>query len=136
MKSYGINGFRAIPGYEGRYEIDYHANIRRIWIKSGKRTTMRPSIKNGENVIKLSDTNEKRQWYKVAHVMAITFIAGYKKGDSVFHIDGVKNKQRIFKFAYCDKKRTRKDNRRQQPKKDGCKNYPRRRSCRLLFLRP
>lgn len=104
MKVSGISGFRAIPGYEGRYEIDYHANIRRIWAKSGKRTTMRPSVKNGENVIKLSDTTGRRQWYKVSHIMAVTFIPGYKKGDNVFHIDGVKTNNEFSNLRIMTKK--------------------------------
>ena len=97
-------GFQPIPGYEGRYEIDYYANIRRIWSKSGKRTKMTAHIKKGESVIRLTGFDGIRAWYKVAHLMALTLIKGYRKGVSVYHVDGVKTNNTLSNLKLANKR--------------------------------
>lgn len=97
-------GYQPIPGYEGRYEIDFYANIRRVWEKSDKRSIMSAHNKKGEMVIQLLGFDGKRKWYKVAHIMAITFIKGYKKGVSVYHVNGVKTDNTLSNLRLADKK--------------------------------
>lgn len=97
-------GFQPIPGFEGRYEIDFFANIRRIWEKSGKRSIMSQHKKNGEMVIQLTEFDGKRKMHKVSHLMAATFINGYKKGDSVYHVGGVKTDNTLTNLKVLDKR--------------------------------
>lgn len=97
-------GFQPIPGYEGRYEIDFFANIRRVWKKSGKKSIMAAHKKNGELLIQLTGFDGTRKCYKVAHLMALTFINGYTKGVSVYHIDGIKTNNILSNLKLADKK--------------------------------
>lgn len=82
-----IETWRNIPGYNGKYQVDMEANIRRVY-PSGKTRTMTPYHKKMSGsqrlVVKLTDGDGKAKEVILLQIMAKTFLGPVPEG--VFHI--------------------------------------------------
>ncbi len=79
-----IEAWYDIPGYDGKYQINYYGNIRRA-LKNGRYKELHPYIKksNGRRVIKL---NCKEQ--VVMKLMQRTFLGELRDGYIAYHKNG------------------------------------------------
>lgn len=75
-----------IPGYDGKYQINFYGNVRRS-LKNGRYKQLNPYIKssNGNRVVKLN-CKEK----VVMSLMRITFIGELPEGKVTYHKNGIK----------------------------------------------
>ena len=84
IKQINPRGWYDIPGYDGKYQINYFGNVRRA-LKRGYKA-LHPYIKtaNGRRVVKL---NCKEQ--VVMKLMQITFIGELSPGVVTYHKNGI-----------------------------------------------
>ena len=84
IKQISLNEWYDIPGYGGKYQINYFGNIRRA-LKRGYKD-LHPYIKssNGRRIVKL---NGKEQ--VVMKLMQITFIGALPPGKAAYHKNGI-----------------------------------------------
>ena len=84
IKQISLTEWYDIPGYDGKYQINYFGNIRRA-LKRGYKD-MHPYIKssNGRRIVKL---NGKEQ--VVMKLMQITFIGALPPGKVAYHKNGI-----------------------------------------------
>lgn len=84
IKQISLNEWYDIPGYGGKYQINYFGNIRRA-LKRGYKD-LHPYIKssNGRRIVKL---NGKEQ--VVMKLMQITFIGALPPGKVAYHKNGI-----------------------------------------------
>lgn len=66
----GVRQWRAIPGYEGRYEISDHGDI--LSLVKGRRI-LRPSLFGQGYKTVLSNRRGERRWHTVQRLMLMTF---------------------------------------------------------------
>lgn len=85
IKQIDPNAWYDIPGYDGKYKINYFGNIRRT-LKNGKYKELHPYIKssNGRRVVKLNCKE-----IVVMKLMQITFIGELKEGYVTYHKNGI-----------------------------------------------
>lgn len=87
IKNVDPKGWYDIPGYDGIYQINYWADIRKK-IGNGKYKHLKPYVKKnnqGKRLIKL-----KRKEVVVMSLMRITFIGDLPKGYVTYHKNGIK----------------------------------------------
>ena len=87
IKNVDPKGWYDIPGYDGIYQINYWADIRKK-LKNGKYKYLKPYVKKnnqGKRLIKL-----KRKEVVVMSLMRITFIGELPKGYVTYHKNGIK----------------------------------------------
>ncbi|MFI3214411.1 MAG: hypothetical protein R3Y24_13875 [Eubacteriales bacterium] len=86
VKGIKADEWREVPGYDGKYQINYMSKMRRK-LKNGECKEMNPYTKrNGTRVIKL---NGKEM--KVSKIMQLTFIGKLKDGYVIYHKNGIKH---------------------------------------------
>ena len=78
-------GWYDIPGYGGRYQINYYGNIRRV-LKNGRYKDLHPFIKksNGRRCVKLNSKEAV-----VLKLMQRTFIGELPEGIVAYHKNGM-----------------------------------------------
>ena len=78
-------GWYDIPGYNGKYQINYYGNLRRA-LKHGKYKELHPFIKkrNGRRVVKLNGKEKV-----VMKLMQVTFIGTIPEGCVTYHKNGI-----------------------------------------------
>lgn len=101
-----IETWRNIPGYNGKYQADMEANIRRAY-PSGKTREMTPYRKkmNGSQrlVVKLTD-NGKSKEVTLLQIMAKTFLGPAPEGCVPYHKNGCQSDNYIQNIAYISRK--------------------------------
>ena len=87
IKNVDPKGWYDIPGYDGIYQINYWADIRKK-LGNGKYKHLKPYVKKsnqGKRLIKLKD----KEW-AVMSLMRITFIGELPEGYVTYHKNGIK----------------------------------------------
>jgi len=70
----GSDIWTPLSKFIGRYEINYHGNIRRLY-KNGKKKIMVQEVNDdGVKIIRLTDASGRRKEYRVHSLMAETFL--------------------------------------------------------------
>lgn len=95
--------FKAIPGYEGIYEVSNFGRIKslRVWCPRIKQYKEREKILDswtnnvGYKIRVLVDKNGEKRCWSVHRLVAITFIDNPNNLSDVDHIDGDKNNNRV-----------------------------------------
>lgn len=90
-----------IPGFDGKYQINYHGDLRRT-LKMGGHKMLHPYIKhsNGRRVVKLNGKE-----YVVMKLMQLTFFGSLEDGMVNYHKNGLKTDDclpNIGRVARCD----------------------------------
>lgn len=102
-----VESWRNIPGYNGKYQVDMEANIRRVY-PSGKTRTMTPYHKKMTGsqrlVVKLTDDNGKSKEEILIQIMAKTFIGPVPDGCVPYHKNGCQGDNYIQNIAYISRK--------------------------------
>lgn len=85
IKQINPNAWYDIPGYGGKYQINYFGNIRRA-LKNGRYKDLHPYTKssNGRRAVKLNCKE-----VVVMKLMQITFIGELKQGYVTYHKNGI-----------------------------------------------
>ena len=85
IKQINPNAWYDIPGYDGKYQINYFGNVRRA-LKNGRCKDLHPYIKssNGRRVVKLNCKE-----IVVMKLMQLTFIGELKQGYVTYHKNGL-----------------------------------------------
>lgn len=102
-----IETWRNIPGYNGKYQVDMEANIRRVY-PSGKTRAMTPYHKKMSGsqrlVVKLTDGNGKSKEVILMQIMARTFLGPVPDGCVPYHKNGCQSDNYIQNIAYISRK--------------------------------
>lgn len=85
IKQIRDNAWYDIPGYDGKYQINYFAKVRRVY-KSGKFKILSGYVKssNGRHVVKLNGKERV-----IMGLMRDTFIGEIPKGYVLYHKNGI-----------------------------------------------
>ncbi len=87
-------GWYDIPGYEGVYQINFWAKIRKI-LYPGQYKVMKTFIKkDGRQYVNLYKNRKYKQW-PVMRLMRITFIGKLSEGYVAYHKDGMKSNDEL-----------------------------------------
>lgn len=101
-----IETWRNIPGYNGKYQVDREANIRRVY-PSGKTRAMTPYHKkmNGSQrlIVKLTDDKGKSKEVILLQIMAKTFLGPAPDGFVPYHKNGCQSDNYIQNIAYISR---------------------------------
>lgn len=102
-----IESFRDIPGYNGKYQVDMEANVRRVY-PSGKTRAMTPFYKkrmSGSNrlVVKLTGDDGKPKEVILLQIMAKTFLGPVPDGCVPYHKNGCQGDNYIQNIAYISR---------------------------------
>lgn len=101
IKNVDPKGWYDIPGYDGIYQINYWADIRKK-LGNGKYKHLKPYVKKnnqGKRLIKL-----KRKEVVVMSLMRITFIGDLPKGYVTYHKNGIKTDDILGNIGVITKK--------------------------------
>lgn len=101
IKNVNPKGWYDIPGYDGIYQINYWADIRKK-LGNGKYKYLKPYVKKnnqGKRLIKL-----KRKEVVVMSLMRITFIGDLPKGYVTYHKNGIKTDDILGNIGVITKK--------------------------------
>lgn len=101
IKNVDPKGWYDIPGYDGIYQINYWADIRKK-LGNGKYKYLKPYVKKnnqGKRLIKL-----KRKEVVVMSLMRITFIGDLPKGYVTYHKNGIKTDDILGNIGVITKK--------------------------------
>ncbi len=102
-----IETWRNIPGYNGKYQVDMEANIRRVY-PSGKTRAMTPYHKKMSGsqrlVVKLTDGDGKAKEVILLQIMARTFLGPVPDGCVPYHKNGCQSDNYIQNIAYISRK--------------------------------
>lgn len=94
--------WRAIPGYEGRYEISDLGNV--VSIGFADPTKRRPLTKvdqRGYDRVYLRAPKIRGRWFSVHILVMLAFIGPRPDGMHVNHIDGQKKNNALANLEYC-----------------------------------
>ena len=111
IKNVNPKGWYDIPGYDGIYQINYWADIRKK-LGNGKYKHLKPYVKKnnqGKRLIKL-----KRKEVVVMSLMRITFIGDLPKGYVTYHKNGIKTDDILGNIGVIAKKELSRKNKRCQ----------------------
>lgn len=102
-----VESWRNIPGYNGKYQVDMEANIRRVY-KSGKTRAMTPYHKKMSGsqrlIVKLTDDKGKSKEVILIQIMAKTFLGPAPDGCVPYHKNGCQGDNYIQNIAYISRK--------------------------------
>ena len=92
-----------MPGYDGRYIINPHGTIRRVYASCIR--DMFPSIdKSGNVIIRLSDGQGNRREHKVSKLVAAAFKSQPKPGMVLYHVNGMKRDNYVGNLEWIDRR--------------------------------
>lgn len=96
--------WKAIPGYEGLYEVSNLGRVRSLnYRHTGKTQVLKPQIpKNGYAQVQLYNNGGK--WHSVHRLAAIAFIPNSNNYPEVNHKDENKTNNRVENLEWCDRK--------------------------------
>jgi len=99
MEDYTTEEWRAIPGYEGLYEVSDQGNVRRIVENSAR--LLRPSVSNsGYQTVSLSKRGRQRSYF-VHQLVTLAFIGPEPLPDiQVHHINSNREDNRAVNLEY------------------------------------
>lgn len=87
-------GWYDIPGYEGVYQINFWAKIRKI-LYPGQYKVMKTFIKkDGRQYVNLYKNRKYKQW-PVMRLMRVTFIGNLPEGYVTYHKNGIKSNDEL-----------------------------------------
>lgn len=99
-----IKLWKPVPGYEGRYEVSSHGELRSL-IVSERQTRKRPRLvrstvaADGYARVSLALKGKYRQW-TVHSIVAAAFIGPRPRGADVRHLNGIKHHNAATNIAY------------------------------------
>lgn len=95
--------WKAIKGYEGKYEVSNQGNVKRV--KDGKILTRHINPRTGYESVSLYDKSTQTAISKYVHrLVAEAFIPNPKNLEQVDHIDGNKTHNSRFNLRWCSRK--------------------------------
>lgn len=101
-----IETWRNIPGYNGKYQVDMEANVRRVY-PSGKTRVMTPYHKKTSRsqhlIVKLTDDKGKSKEVILLQIMAKTFLGPAPDGCVPYHKNGCQSDNYIQNIAYISR---------------------------------
>lgn len=103
----GTNVWKDIKGYEGKYQVSYEGEIRRIY-KNGKTKIITPYIRKSQksNVLFVGLTKDgKKKEIFVHKLVAEAFLRKPKKGEVIYHVNGLKQDNYSTNLKYIDRKK-------------------------------
>jgi hypothetical protein len=92
--------WRILSGFGNAYEINYTGQIRRAGNKVHH--IIKPLIKKGIAVVRLSSAPYKRKEYRVHRLVAMTFLPPSQKGQVLYHENGVRTDNYASNLRYID----------------------------------
>ena len=96
-------GWKPIPNFEGRYEINENAEIRKIW--GNKPTIVKQSVLHGRNRVMLTTEDGKQTAHWAASLMGRTFFKGFDgKSKALRHRNHDKQDNRLCNLVLCDRR--------------------------------
>lgn len=89
-----------IPGYDGKYQINFYGKIRRV-LKNGRYKELHPYIKitNGSQAVKLNSKEKV-----VMSLMRKTFIGDLPDGYNTYHRDGCRSNNELSNIGVIEKR--------------------------------
>lgn len=101
-----IETWRNIQGYNGKYQVDMEANVRRVY-PSGKTRAMTPYHKKMSGsqrlIVKLTDDKGKSKEVILLQIMAKTFLGPAPDGCVPYHKNGCQSDNYIQNIAYISR---------------------------------
>ena len=101
-----IETWRNTPGYNGKYQVDMEANVRRVY-PSGKTREMTPYHKKMSGsqrlIVKLTDDKGKSKEVILLQIMAKTFLGPAPDGCVPYHKNGCQSDNYIQNIAYISR---------------------------------
>ena len=82
----GADIWKEIPGFGGAYRINFLGTIEHVY-KNGTRGIVRPVVKHGRLVIRLTNGGRRRE-YQVHKLTAAAFLKPTPEGCVLYHING------------------------------------------------
>lgn len=79
-------GLRTIPRTDGKYEIDIFGNVFRVW--SAKKTLMKPTVKKGQQTIKLMLSDGSRKEFRVHKLVQMVYLGPTPVEKVLYHKNG------------------------------------------------
>lgn len=102
-----VESWRNIPGYNGKYQVDMEANVRRVY-PSGQTRAMTPYHKKMSGsqrlVVKLTDDDGKAKEVILLQIMAKTFLGPAPDGCVPYHKNGCQSDNYIQNIEYISRK--------------------------------
>lgn len=99
-----IETWKDIPGYEGKYQIDKEANVRRVFA-SGRTRAMSPYHRkmSGSQRLVVKLTREKPKEEVLMRLVALTFLGPPPEGYVPYHKNGCQSDNYLNNIAYISK---------------------------------
>lgn len=102
----GTNIWKDIKGYEGKYQVSYEGEVRRIY-PSGKTRKLTPYVKQNARkvlMIGLTKDGEKKE-FTVLSLVAKAFLGEPKEGQVPYHKNGLIKDNWASNIEYIDRKK-------------------------------
>jgi hypothetical protein len=108
--------WRAIPGYEGLYEVSSGGEVRSLERLSIRGVRVKPRVmrlqpnpRGGHLQVDLHDQEGKRRMAKVHQLVMLAFVGPCPSGHEVLHGDGIPANNRLSNLSYGTKSQNRFD---------------------------
>lgn len=102
----GTNIWKDIKGYEGKYQVSYKGEVRRIY-KSGKTRKLTPYIKqNSREILFIGLTKDGiKKEFPVHTLVAKAFLGEPKENEVIYHKNGLIRDNWASNLEYIDRKK-------------------------------
>ena len=97
----GADIWRMLPGFGGKYRINFHGVVEHVY-KNGSRGIVKPVVKHGRLVIRLTFGGRRRE-YQVHKLTAAAFLKPAPEGYVLYHINGDRFDNAANNLAYITK---------------------------------
>lgn len=98
--------WRAVVGYEGRYEVSNTGKVKGLFYKKYKILKANTDKDGYRNVFLYKNTKQKA--YKIHRLVAITFIKNTTNKEQINHIDFNKSNNNVSNLEWCTPKENMK----------------------------